>query len=91
MKGALHCMNHTLYPEILLPVTALVLAGATCMGYINFNENLLQLQLQLQFYTRLQLIDSNKKYFLLFYRYFLHSETQLCASASVFISHLSLC
>ena len=41
-------MNHTLYPEILLPVTALVLAGATCMGYINFNENLLQLQLQLQ-------------------------------------------
>ena len=44
MKGALHCMNHTLYPEILLPVTALVLAGATCMGYINFNENLLQLQ-----------------------------------------------
>ena len=50
MKGALHCMNHTLYPEILLPVTALVLAGATCMGYINFNENLLQLQLQLQTY-----------------------------------------
>ena len=47
-------MNHTLYPEILLPVTAhiasLVLAGATCMGYINFNENLLQLQLQLHFF-----------------------------------------
>ena len=43
MKGALHCMNHTLYPVILLPVTVLVLAGATCMGYINFNENLLQL------------------------------------------------
>jgi hypothetical protein len=40
-------MNHTLYPVILLPVTVLVLAGATCMGYINFNENLLQLQLQL--------------------------------------------
>ena len=40
-------MNHTLYPVILLPVTVLVLAGATCMGYINFNENILQLQLQL--------------------------------------------
>ena len=40
-------MNHTLYPVILLPVTVLVLAGATCMGYIYSNEKLLQLQLQL--------------------------------------------
>ena len=37
-------MNHTLYPVILLPVTVLVLAGATCMGYIYSNEKLLQLQ-----------------------------------------------
>ena len=49
-------MNHALYPEILLPVTAhialLVLAGATCMGYINFNENLLQLQLQFPIFQK---------------------------------------
>ena len=42
------------------------------------------------FYTRLQLIATNKKYFSIFYHYFFHSETQLCASAYVVVSHLSV-